>query len=314
MLCVVYWHISIYTGTTDSPVNLIYMPFYMTLFFFLNGFFSHTIILTLSEGWEKVKKRFFSLLLPTIITGSLWVLYTNRSVESVLFNEMKGGYWFTFVAFEIYVLYIILKVLLIRIQKSINELYIWCLVILLFSILAYIGHQWDNVPFWHLFSGYQVVKYIPFFILGVICKINIQRFYALLNMNWVLSLSLFIMILFYLYPNKIGTALQGYLGILLVYTIFARNTIIFGESHWVGRSLTYIGRHTLPIYFFHYFFLSGLSYMNVILRPLMVNNAWVISLIVTLLCAVIVTICCLIVEKLLRIVPQLYFCLLGPQK
>lgn len=57
MLCVVYWHISIYTGTTDSPVNLIYMPFYMTLFFFLNGFFSHTIILTLSEGWEKVKKR-----------------------------------------------------------------------------------------------------------------------------------------------------------------------------------------------------------------------------------------------------------------
>lgn len=33
MLCVVYWHISIYTGATDSPVNLIYMPFYMTLFF-----------------------------------------------------------------------------------------------------------------------------------------------------------------------------------------------------------------------------------------------------------------------------------------
>lgn len=54
--------------------------------------------------------------------------------------------------------------------------------------------------------------------------------------------------------------------------------------------------------------------MNVILRPLMINNAWVISLIVTLLCAVIVTICCLIVEKLLRIVAQLYFCLLGPQK
>lgn len=193
-------------------------------------------------GKSKEKVLFFTTSYNN--NSSLWVLYTNRSVESVLFNEMKGGYWFTFVAFEIYVLYIILKVLLIRIQKSINELYIWCLVILLFSILAYIGHQWDNVPFWHLFSGYQVVKYIPVFILGVICKINIQRFYALLNMNWVLSLSLFIMILFYLYPNKIGTALQGYLGILLVYTIFARNTIIFGK---------YIGRHTLPIYFFHYF-------------------------------------------------------------
>lgn len=92
IFCVVYWHVSIFTGTTDSPLNRIYMPFFLTLFFFINGYFSY------NEGGvmphdcvKKVFKRVKTILIPTIIMCTLYSLYSGKTVSQVLFNDMKGG-------------------------------------------------------------------------------------------------------------------------------------------------------------------------------------------------------------------------------
>ena len=110
IFCVVYWHISIYTGTTDSPVNRIYMPFFLTSFFFISGYFSyHERMMTPQDYIKKILKRVKVLLIPTAIMCTLYSLWSGKSAYQVLFSDMKGGYWFTFVTFEIYLFYILIE-------------------------------------------------------------------------------------------------------------------------------------------------------------------------------------------------------------
>lgn len=110
IFCVVYWHIAIYTGTTDSPLNRIYMPFFLTSFFFVSGFFSYKEdSMTFHDSIKKVIRRCKTILIPTIIVCTLYSLYSGKSASQVLFNEMKGGYWFTFVTFEIYLFYLLVE-------------------------------------------------------------------------------------------------------------------------------------------------------------------------------------------------------------
>ena len=130
------------------------MPFFLTLFFFISGYFSYNGgTMTLQDCVKKVFKRCKAILIPTIIMCILYSLYSGKTVSQVLFNDMKGGYWFTFVAFEIYLFYILVEGCL-----RCNRLYktkFYFLLILGFSGLTAIGHKWDNLEIYRL-SSYKV--------------------------------------------------------------------------------------------------------------------------------------------------------------
>lgn len=306
IFCVVYWHISIYTGTTDSPVNVVFMPFYLTLFFYISGFFSFSSKeLTLKTRISKIVRRFKTLLIPTVVMCTLYSLYCGKSIEQVLFNNMKGGYWFTFVAFEIYIFYVIAEYTMSSIRCR-YRLTPYITIIVLFSLLSLVGHKWDGYSIYRLFSTYQVIKYLPFFYLGVISRQYLPVFNNLLKKDLVILVGMVAMISLYIFPSRITVCVQGYLGIYLIFAVFLKLEQYFTNTNQISGYVLTVGRSTMPIYFLHYFFLSGIAVLSTPLQLVMNQGGWVVNFLLTSSTAIILVAACIIVERVLSVSPTLH--------
>ena len=104
---------------------------HMPLFFFISGYFTykekngHQYIL------PNLKQRFLQLIVPVLVTGSLWVIYFPHSGLSSPFlhgftgfwtDLWKNGYWFTLALFQILLIYSFLTIILKRQKKIIPQL------------------------------------------------------------------------------------------------------------------------------------------------------------------------------------------------
>lgn len=313
IFCVVYWHVSIFTGITDSPLNRIYMPFFLTLFFFISGYFSYNGgTMTLQDCVKKVFKRCKAILIPTIIMCILYSLYSGKTASQVLFNNMKGGYWFTFVAFEIYLFYILVEGCL-----RCNRLYktkFYFLLILGFSGLTAIGHKWDNLEIYRLLSIYQVIKYLPFFYFGVISRSYQDQFFRLLKTDYLLGLGFVMMIVLYLSNNRISMCTQGYLGIYLICGLFYKFKGLFDLNNSIVKSILKIGQSTLPIYFLHYFFLNGITVLSYPFQIIMNGDGWVVNGVLTGITTLFIISLCIFTDKIISISPTLHLYLFGTRR
>ena len=286
IFCVVYWHISIYTGTTDSIINRIYMPFFLTSFFFISGYFSYNEgEISIHDGIKKIKKRCGSILIPTIIMCILYSLYSGKTAPQVLYNDMKGGYWFTLVTFEIYLFYILVE-LCCKFNR-LHKLIFYILLIFVFNGMTAIGHKWDNIEIYKLLSLYQVTKYIPFFYLGVISRLHQNLFFRLLKSDLFLGISIVLMVSLYLNNSRINMGLQGYLGIYLVCALFYKFKYLFERANPISRYILAVGQNTLPIYFLHYFLLKGIVVCSPYFQFIMNNGGWILNGILTSVIALI---------------------------
>lgn len=310
IFCVVYWHIAIYTGTTDSPLNRIYMPFFLTSFFFVSGYFSYNEgTMTFYNCVKKIIKRCKTILIPSMVMCTLYSLYSGKIALQVLFDEMKGGYWFTFVTFEIYLFY-----LLVEFCCKFNgwhKLLFYILLISFFSGMTAIGHKWDSLETYRLLSIYQVIKYIPFFYLGIISKLHQNLFFRLLKNDFLLGISLVLMTLLYLNNNRINMCLQGYLGIYLICALFYKFKNLFEQTNSITHFILMIGQNTLPIYFLHYFFLKGIVVFSFPFQFIMNNGGWVLNGILTSVIVLIIISLCIFFKKIIGISPTLQLILLG---
>ena len=276
IFCVVYWHCSIYTGTTDSPVNNFFLPFYLTLFFFINGFFSYIKPGKQMQWKHAITKRLQSLFVPSIVMCILFSLYNGYSSDEVAYNDMKGGYWFTIVAFFIYLIFISIECIA-RLTRNKQKLILYGSIILLFSLPSLIGHRWDNNPIYRLFSTYQIIKYLPFFYTGVISHMYRDKFYKLVSNDWIICLFIVLMIGLYIFHNRLSVWVQGYLGIFIICAIFFKFRKIFDSDNSIINMILIIGRNTLAIYFLHYFCLGGISALSPLAQNIMSNGSWLLN-------------------------------------
>lgn len=313
IFCVVYWHISIYTGTTDSPVNRIYMPFFLTSFFFISGYFSyHERTMTPQDYIKKILKRVKVLLIPTAIMCTLYSLWSGKSAYQVLFSDMKGGYWFTFVTFEIYLFYILIESCL-KDNRSYKTI-IYFLLIVGFSALTAIGHKWNNMDTYKILSVYQFMKYLPFFYLGVISRLYQDQFFRLLKSDSLLGLGIVAMVMLYLIHNRISMCIQGYLGIFLICGLFYKFRYTFDQDNYLVKLIIKIGQSTLPIYFLHYFFLNGITVLSGSFQIIMNEGGWVINGILSSVTALFIISLCIFVDKITSISPTLHLGLFGTRR
>lgn len=310
IFCVVYWHIAIYTGTTDSPLNRIYMPFFLTSFFFISGYFSYNEgTMTFHNCVKKIIKRCKTILIPSVIMCALFSLYSGKISSQVLFDEMKSGYWFTFVTFEIYLFYILVE--LCCKFNGWHKLLFYILLISFFSGMTAIGHKWDSLETYRLLSMYQVIKYIPFFYLGIISKLYQNLFFRLLRNDFLLGISIVLMTLLYLNNSRINMCLQGYLGIYLICALFYKFKNLFEQTNSITRFILMIGQSTLPIYFLHYFFLRGIVVFSSPFQFIMNNGGWILNGILASVIVLIIISLCISLKKIIGISPTLQFILLG---
>ena len=70
--------------------------FFLPIFFFISGLFTH------KSNMRGLIEKFYGILLPTLITWTIYNLLTGYNLYNGLNDPFKNGYWFTYALFEIW--------------------------------------------------------------------------------------------------------------------------------------------------------------------------------------------------------------------
>lgn len=225
---------------TDSTVYLCCYTMQLPIFMYVSGLLSRSSVVKNSFS-SLLANRAIRLLLPFISFIIIWFLIDSNRFASVWANDFKDGYWFTFVLYEIIVVYAVLYYLSTAIK--IRTIYL----ILFFGVLLTIYKYYTETFFVNRILSINLVwHYCPFFFLGVYSNI----LHHIINKQYsVLYLSIFVVSQYY-YMN-------GYHFVLPVCNC---SSLLFLLSIFVNgirpaeKIFAMIGCYSLQIYLIHYFF------------------------------------------------------------
>lgn len=306
MLLVVLGHVLMVMGIEDHDTFLsrLLVSFRMPLFFFVSGFFSYraTSWWTKSKVKDIVSRKFKAQILCTIIFLSLYQFATLGSI-----NLLKGfgGYWFTIVLFQMYILFLISNGISNVVKKDIVVPILVCLSLIGIALFATRGiNSWVGDYFvWN-----KLANYMQYFTIGIICSKYQSRFFGLLSQNWFKTLVIisWIVCMILWYSNIFKTSLPllftanfnfavRYFGLLSVVMAFFANADALSGENKVCRVLRFIGRRTLDIYMIHFFFLPNLRFLHN-----WVVNDFVLQLTISGIFTLFITALCLLVSQFLR--------------
>lgn len=243
-----------------SYINSVFILFRMPLFFFISGYFAYSAIynreLFKRRSLNRIVKQFY----PTLI---LWLvfcsIFQDGSLGNWVLDTFKGGYWFTFVSVEMYFTIIPFLWILSANKTSPKKTSVYLLLLcagIEFIYLAYIKLG-VNSNFFSIMSLWHYFKYVPFFIMGMLVKIQKDAFNRLCSNRifFIVALIIFTMTVIIRQYNLIGL-ISAVSGIIIIYSIF-----LYFENH-KKRSvektfglLSIIGTSTLEIYLLHYFYI-----------------------------------------------------------
>lgn len=278
---------------------------HMPLFFFISGYFTYKSVDNHTFKTPDFKQKFIQLILPVLVTGSLWVLYFPHSgLQSPLQPGLAGfwtdlwknGYWFTLCLFQILAIYaltgyILRKTKNIFIQIAATTL-IW-IAIGAFTIL--IPQVYNNI-----LGVSWIYNYYPIFMFGVFAKKHQTTFEQMTTSNRFMTINLAIAALtgYYLcyswefpYINSILSVLLKILFQISIATI-ALNCVKSWEQYnpnKIFHIFAHLGQKSLSIYLLHYFFLFPLTFLQEPMReialgftPLITISAIVAAIIISI--------------------------------
>lgn len=262
MILVVYSHIVVLILPPHllSSVNEVFLLFRMPLFFFISGYLAYSA----TYNWELFKRRSLNRLVkqfyPTLF---LWFIFCSIFREGYwdnwILDSYKSGYWFTFVSVEMF--FTVIPFLWIMSIYKTSTKTTSIVLILLCVVIEFIYFRSIrsglNSDFFGMMCLWQYFQYIPFFILGMIAKIQQQQLHRLCS-NVFCVLGIIIMfVLSVIYPQyPLCEMVSAISGIIMLYSIF-----YYFETHkWPSvekafKLMSIIGTSTLEIYLLHYFFI-----------------------------------------------------------
>lgn len=294
---------------------------HMPVFFFISGWFTLKLVPTAGGRmrwrvpalWPRCKR----LLLPMLVMSSLWVIYFPHSglqspldstFEGLWFSEYKNGYWFTYVLFQIVVIYAALAGIFSRITSAAGQILatiaVWALLIVISQMMP--GNVNSFISF--IFT----VRFFPVFMAGAIAAAHSGEFGRLLRSSSAYTLALLIgavLLYFICWPWEFEN-LHIHFGALSLDVDIARSIFqillayvaiaavqpwcekAFGPdkgegSHRFAKAWQYLGRESLTIYLLHYFFLfpmglwrDELMAMNLSFVPTLVFSAFWAAIII----------------------------------
>lgn len=276
MILVVYGHIctKLIPPQEQSVIYQIFTLFRMPLFFFISGFFVYSSRYTIGLYKRRLRNRLLSQFLPTAIFWLLfWLSFSEMTLHDSIFDHFKDGYWFTFVAVEMFLIVSPLFLVFTKDELSLKSRnliltgFIASLTIL--SLLVEKLGGINKTAVWNLFSLVDLFLYLPYFYLGIMLKMNQQIVLKILTNKWTAIGSAIVFIVsLNISMNFIIHFIAAISGIAVCYYIVYRVYRIkrFADSP-VSRMLQNIGTMTLEIYLIHYFILfacrslPGLEYL-----------------------------------------------------
>ena len=293
MLLVVYWHVSFFTFSfkedDGSFLNSFFLSFRMPMFFFISGFIAYKNIDFWT--WKNFRGQLFKKskiqLIPTIV---FFIVLT-----ALLGNYYKwifpGGYWFTLILFEIFLIYYIISL----ISKYSFRILRPILIIGVIIILFFINKVFKDNKELSLLLVDKLSVYFIYFAFGLF----VRRYWDNIKILLTVKGPIFILFVFIILYNVIKISnpaishliVSGIIKklyeaslILVIFNFFYHLKDYWANDFWICKTMRFVGRRTLDIYMLHYFFLfpklSFISYLlkensNMVLE-LLIIGAWTI--------------------------------------
>lgn len=317
MILVVYSHVCGFCfGDRAMGFNNIFFLFRLPCFFFISGWLFETAVSR--PFWQIVRKKCMIQIVPTMIF--LLLLAPPPSFFSKL-GATKGGYWFTFVLFEFFVLYMFS----VRVSKKWNTLFALILSLLAFSYDIFYHRLTDScqssVWDWFIklmgFLSFITWRYYIFFYIGTWVRRNFDSFvrwtgrplvvfFIVVGFSGIAMIphSNFVLMEFFVF------LVGGVLGMTMIFLFFrwlySFRLLVAGS---ILFPLEYIGQRTLDVYLLHYFFLP--RFLVVYGDQLRTLDSNCLEFLIGILIALLIVAICLLVSRIIRISPFLGHYLFG---
>lgn len=256
-------------GQHVNVFETIIYSFHMALFMFVSGYFSYSINKSNTGILKFITKKFRQLIIPYFLIGGFYsFIFSN--MYSFIFSSFKMGYWFLYVLFVISVFHYLVS----RIKHETLQFIGYFILLLLFLWIR----QFLNDD---LFSIKFISGNYPFFLLGYFVHKYLKYDKYIINNN-VVSIALFLFIIvitaslnYGFYNSSIRFVLRLF-AIVFFYGFFKNMS-----SCQLLSKLAWIGKNSIYIYVFHYFFIEGLVIVPIEGYMLQLIFSMVVALVIT---------------------------------
>lgn len=285
IIFVIYGHFFTHYLHTESMIRNFCEFWYMQLFFFISGFFFYSEKKGVDLSSGKILERTRKLLHPAIVVCFLYILalvlissgYSlKETILASLYDPSKRGYWFTYSLAQVYLLMVCLwSVCGLNNKSQTEKARVLILLVILSSVGAIVGFRSiDSYPDGiryaiKILSLEKTVNYIPFFILGVVCRLYKESYAALFGSPKTLCCCIIVFFLSTFFDGDISDFVHCFSSLFCVISLFVILSNYFTSNHFVSNYLIRIGRSSLQIYLIHFFVILLLSiYGSNIIEPL----------------------------------------------
>jgi len=323
MILVVAYHVAqmAFEQNEKTSCSLPFLVlFRMPLFFFVSGFLAYksrwiwTVASFFQLTWKKIKIQ----VLPAFVFLCVFLLLKGKqSFGDMLLHNLslptKGGYWFTWVLLQMFIIYYVIAALSQKVRSQIPVWILWGACLFAYISLYLPAHfgKWYKNDFMMYSSMYETFKFMHFFVLGNLVHRNWSFVQKLFDSKWFFPLTTILALLccadiFRLHTFKmewtnLPKTTAMYTLMLMVIMIFRHYQDHFTKETRIGRCLQYIGVRTLDIYLLHFLFLPKLPMVGKWLDEFHPN--FCIDIVCAFSVAAIVIVFCLLTSSILRISP-----------
>ena len=317
MILVVFAHVCHFCfGDSRMGYNAIFILFRLPCFFMLSGWLfepaSKNAFLTVARHKAMVQ------LLPTFIF--LLLLAPPPEFFHQL-GALKGGYWFTFVLFEFFILYMVI----VRIGKYWMPILAFAITIASFIYARYYDCLKSSSEGFQLlmidmlgFLSVTTWRLFIFFYIGTWMRRHFDAFIRWTNKPVVILLisAVFFLIAFTSHKDNMWFEMfryyaGGITGMWMVFTFF-RFSVSWLQKLHIEKPLQYVGTRTLDIYLLHYFFLP--RFLMEYAPQLQIYDSRFIESVVIMVLSLVILVLCLITSYVIRLSPFLGHYLFGVQR
>lgn len=334
MILVVAYHVA-QSGFAESEKissSLSFLVlFRMPLFFFVSGFLAYkaTWVWTpqrfASLTWKKIKVQ----VLPALVFLCVFVVLKGRGTFAESFmrcmhSPTKGGYWFTWVLLQMFLIYYTVASLFQQLGKKAENIAI--IVLWAVSIFGYLSlflprefGKWYQTDFMMYSSFYETMKFFHFFLMGNLVHRYWTGTQRLFDTKWffpmVVVLAFFCCADFFKWHTmkaewtNLPKTLAMYTLMFTVVMFFRYYQAWFTKQTRIGKALQHIGVRTLDIYLLHFILLPKLPQVGQWLNTHQPN--FIVDIVLSVCVALVVIAFCLLISNTLRMSPMLKEYLFG---
>jgi surface polysaccharide O-acyltransferase-like enzyme len=188
MWMVVYSHIVSFSmgHIQPSPLGRFFSAVMLPLFFFISGFCAYKENLTVASLGRQLLGKTRAILIPTVVMFLLFMLYSDSNPLEVVTRYDKGGYWFTWVLFQIMLIYLVFCTIASGVKQEWARWIVMASPLLLFSAFSHIvGFTSQTAVTLELVKVYG---YYVYFLLGLLVRRFDSQITAVLSKTWANAL------------------------------------------------------------------------------------------------------------------------------